>query len=173
MRALTEVEAEEMKLLQNPTPPNDDDDQVFEHGEDLAEDAPDIESVRRELQNVITSLFTSSSTTFALCHHDLSLSNIIIDPITYGVTGIVDWECIGVIPSWQDPYPQFLTGPEVDKEPEPLAEGNTDELRVELWEDWMQLRNVFAGVAEQCSGHESDNFKREFREQLDLVEASA
>jgi aminoglycoside phosphotransferase (APT) family kinase protein len=175
MRALTEVEIEDMKRLQSSTPPNDD-DQVFEHDEDLFEDAPDIERATRELQDVIPALFSSSSTTFTLCHHDLSLANLIIEPDTYQIMGIVDWECVSVIPSWEDSYPQFLTGPElhVEREPEPLAEGEQNELLVEQWENWekVRLRKVFDGVAGQSGGDESDNLKRQFRGQLDVVEVS-
>jgi aminoglycoside phosphotransferase (APT) family kinase protein len=100
MHALAEVEVGDTQHLQNATPPDDDDgDQVFEYDNDLAEDAPDIIRAMREIQDIIPSLFTSSSTTFALCHHDLSTSNIIVDPTTYQITGIVDWESVGVIPN--------------------------------------------------------------------------
>ena len=35
-------------------------------------------------------------------HNDLSLANIIKDPTTFKVTGVVDWECIGTVPRWED-----------------------------------------------------------------------
>jgi hypothetical protein len=62
-----------------------------------------------------------------LLHPDLSL-NIMIDPSMLQVTGIIDWECTNASPLGQDTYPQFLTGPEVEKEPPRVEPGDTDEL---------------------------------------------
>jgi hypothetical protein len=131
----------------------------------------------RELQDIIPSLFTSSPTTFALCHHDLSTSNIIVDPTTYQITGIVDWESVGVIPSWEQPYPEFIMAPEVDEEPKPLEPGEENDCLEQQWEDWenMGLRKVFDGVVApgqrgRGGSDGSDELKRGFRQQLDTVE---
>jgi len=35
---------------------------------------------------------------FTLTHHNLSLSNIIVDPATQMIMGIVSWECTGTQP---------------------------------------------------------------------------
>ena len=42
----------------------------------------------------------SSSERFVLAHLDLSLENILVDPETGAVTGIVDWEFSGFVPDW-------------------------------------------------------------------------
>ena len=43
------------------------------------------------------------------------MDNILVDPTTHRITGIVDWECVSLEPSWKvDRVPQLLDGPEVD-----------------------------------------------------------
>ncbi|RPA89452.1 hypothetical protein L873DRAFT_1822816 [Choiromyces venosus 120613-1] len=173
MLALTQVELEDMKLLQETT------EDAADYDEDLAEDAPDIVHATHKLQDLLPSIFCHPSTPlgaspdppkgeFVLYHHDLSLSNVIVDPATCKVTGIVDWECVGIVPTWGNTYPQFLVGPEVDEEPEALADGETDKCLLKMWDDWdkMQLRKVFDGVLGQCRDSGMQKLKREFRMQL-------
>ncbi|KAH9967393.1 phosphotransferase enzyme family-domain-containing protein [Russula dissimulans] len=53
--------------------------------------------------------------TFSLYHDDISSNNILVDPTTHRITGIVDWECVSLQPSWEVArVPQLLDGPEVD-----------------------------------------------------------
>ncbi|RPA96361.1 hypothetical protein L873DRAFT_1694551 [Choiromyces venosus 120613-1] len=173
MLALTQVELEDMKLLQEST------EDAADYDKDLAEDAPDIVHATHKLQDLLPSIFCRPSTPlgaspdppkgeFVLYHHDLSLSNVIVDPATCKVTGIVDWECVGIVPTWGGTYPQFLVGPEVDEEPEALADGETDKCLLKMWDDWdkMQLRKVFDGVLGQCRDSGMQKLKREFRMQL-------
>ena len=139
MLALTQVELEDMKLLRDSAPtaggttPGD----TTDYDEDLAEELPDIERTAHKLQDLLPSISCRLSTSpgaspdppkgqFVLHHHDLSFSNVIVDPVTYKVTGIVDWERVAIIPTWEDTYLQFLEGPEVHEKPEPLAGGETD-----------------------------------------------
>ena len=77
-----------------------------------------------------------------------TLCNILVDPATCQITGIVDWECVGTRPHWEDTYPQFLLCPEITEE-ESFAPGDTDLVRVECWENWEN--------------------RREFRKTLDIV----
>ena len=169
--ALTATELEDMKLLLSA-----DAHSYSDFDEDLAEDAEDIIEVLNELQTISIALFPSRHRNFALYHHDLSLANILVDPETYEITGIVDWECVGTRPNWEDTYPQFLLGPEIEGEVEPLAPGDKDEFRVERWENWerMRLRSVFdRELGEVRRGPDGeDNVRREFRQQLDWVEIS-
>ena len=183
MLALTQVELEDMKLLQEST------EDAADYDKYLAEDAPDIVRATHALQDLLPSIFCRPSPPlgalpsspsgaspdppkgeFVLCHNDLSLANVIVDPATYKVTGIVDWECVGIIPTWEDTYPYFLWGPELHEEPEPLADGDTDECRLERWDNWekMRLRKVFEGVVGQCWDSGMQELKREFRKQLDM-----
>ncbi|KAK3370605.1 hypothetical protein B0H63DRAFT_552721 [Podospora didyma] len=43
---------------------------------------------------------TDTGPQFSLCHGDLSAVNIMVDPATATVTGIIDWEYGGFYPSW-------------------------------------------------------------------------
>ena len=143
---------------------------------DLAEDAEKIIQVLGELQPILSVLFPSQPRNFALQHRDLSLSNILVDSATYQIMAIVDWESVGTRPHWEDIYPQFLLGPEITEEIEPLAPGDTDVCRVECWENWekMKLRLVFDRELDEAY-HDNDGrdeIRREFRKQLDLVEIS-
>jgi len=157
-----------MKLLQSP-----DAHSYSDFDKDLAEDAEDIIEVLNELQPISTELFPSPHPHSALSHHNLSLANILVDPATYEVTGIVDWECVGMRPLWEHTYPLFLLGPEVEGEVEPLTPGDTDLCRVEDWENWenMELRPVFdreLGEARHKPDTE-DEVRREFRMQLNWL----
>ena len=169
--ALAASEMEDMKLLLLPDARSHTD-----FDEDLAEDAEEIIQVLDELQPIFATLFPSQPRNFALQHHDLSLPNILVNPATYQITGIVDWECVGTRPHWEDPYPEFLLGPEVTEEIEPLAPGDTDKFRVERWENWekMKLRLVFDGELGEARHDDNgrDEIRRELRKQLDLLGVS-
>ena len=169
--ALAATETEDMKLLLSEDAHSHDD-----FDEDLAEDAEEIIEVLNELQTISVTLFSSRPCHFALHHHDLSLANILIDPVTYEITGIVDWECVGTRPHWEHPYPLFLLGPEIEGEVEPLAPGDIDDFRVERWEDWEKIKLRLAFDREfgevHHTHHRGDEVKREFRQQLDWVEIS-
>jgi hypothetical protein len=97
-----------------------------------------------------------------------------IDPDTFEITGIIDWECTNASPSWTDTYPQFLTGPEVEREASRVEPGDTDELRNELWDNWerMQLRAVFDEVAGCLEEEPLASLKREFVDNVGAVEYS-
>ncbi|KAF8344493.1 phosphotransferase enzyme family-domain-containing protein [Amanita rubescens] len=169
--SLAASELEDMKLLLSP------DSRLYsDFDEDLAEDAEDIIQVLNKLQPVLSVLFPSQPRNFALQHHDLSLRNILVDPATYQITGIIDWECVGTRPHWEDPYPQFLLGPEITEEIEPLAPGDTDAFRVERWENWekTKLRLVFDRELGEARHDDDgrDKIRREFRRQLDIVGVS-
>jgi hypothetical protein len=108
----------------------------------------------------------------ALLHPDLSLNNIMVDPNTLNITGIIDWECTNASPKWQDTYPEFLTGPDVEKEPDRVEPGDTDPLRNERWDNWekMQLRRVFDEVAGPPIEEPLAKLKREFIHHVDMVD---
>lgn len=70
----------------------------------------------------------------------------------------------------------FLVGPEIEGEVESLTPGDTDECRVEGWENWekMQLRLVFdqelGGGPDELDA--LDEIRREYREHLDWAAIS-
>jgi len=173
MGALTYAEVEDMKYLQSPdTRAHDDFD------EDVAKEAPEILEALRELQEIWRALFPSRPRVpprqFALTHHDLSPSNILVDPTTHKITGIVDWECTGTRPGWEERYPVFLEGREIGEEPEPLSPGDEDVVRVEYWEDWEKtaLRRPWdEELGDVGYGDDDvDKMRLEWRRQLDWLE---
>ncbi|KIJ51526.1 hypothetical protein M422DRAFT_65481 [Sphaerobolus stellatus SS14] len=139
--AWAEVQLQEVDLAQtlNPGDP--------QYDEDLVDDAPKIKAAIEALCRVGDVLFSPQTDDggYVLHHNDLSLANILVDPNTFNITGIVDWECIGTAPRWEDAYPDFIHGPEVETDPQPWEEGDTDLARAELWESWekAKLRKIF------------------------------
>ena len=169
--ALTDAEAEDMKFLQSPEARTYDD-----FDEDVANDTPEIEEALRELQGVLPRLFPSHSRTFALTHHDLSLSNTLVDPTTHNITGIVDWECTGTRPRWEYRYPVFLEGREIEEKPEPPsgADPDQEEFMTERWEDWEKtvLRRSWDEELGNMDHEDAsaDKVRLEWRRQLDWLE---
>ena len=168
MAALADSEREDMKLLLSP-----DAHSLHDFDTDLAGDAEDIVKVLDELEPICAALFPSRPCDFSLFHHDLSRNNILVDPVTYEITGIVDWECVGTRPHWENKYPQFLIGYGPDSGAEPLAPGDTDDFRVERWDNWerRRLRLVFD---QELGGEDDvddgkDEIRLGFRQQLDAL----
>jgi len=93
----------------------------------------------------------STPETFSLYHNDISTDNILVDPTTHRITGIVDWECVSLEPSWKvDRVPQLLDGPEVDDgSPIPVVPPPPDESASDIDKEsrdrleTMLLRRIF------------------------------
>ncbi|KAG6875162.1 hypothetical protein C0992_004936 [Termitomyces sp. T32_za158] len=172
MRALIDVQKDDIHLLQTMSSEHP------EFDKDLLEDGSDIINAMNNLLTLVPLLFppgeTDESLRTVLLHPDLSLDNIMIDPNTLKVTGIIDWERTIASPRWQDWYPEFLTGPEVEEEPPRVEHGDTDPLRNELWEDWekMRLRAVFDEVVGCPEKLPLVVLKREFVYHLEAAEFS-
>lgn len=172
--ALMDAEVEDAKFLQLPEART-----CAGFDEDLAEDAPEIIEALEMFQEAWKTLFPSHPHTphpFALTHHDLSLSNILVDPTTFEITGIVDWECTGTRPFWEAIYPVFLQGREIEEELEPLSPGDEDACRVEHWEDW-EKTNLRPSWDEElgdveCGDDATDQMRLEWRRHLDWLEIS-
>lgn len=65
--------------------------------------------------NLSSTLSPSDPETFVLYHGDLSMNNILVDPTTHKITGIVDWECVSFVPLWKaNVVPKLLEGPDID-----------------------------------------------------------
>lgn len=167
--ALIATEMKEMDLLLSADAGSD-----LDFDEDLAEDAEEIKEVLNKLQKISTTLFSARPARFSLHHQDLSLENIIVDPATYEITGIVDWECVGTRPHWEDNYPLFLIGEEVEGEVEPLAPGDRNSWRLEQQEnrEKMELRQVFDQEQSETRREDDkeDEVRREFKSQLGWVD---
>ncbi|KAL8787243.1 MAG: hypothetical protein Q9195_007853 [Heterodermia aff. obscurata] len=92
----------------------------------------------------------------SLHHHDLNEANILVDPETFEITGIVDWETINCLPDWRaTDYPEFIKScdPPWDTEP-PIPnydEGET--LDTDMRDQWDNriLRGRFDEAMKQLS----------------------
>jgi len=122
--------------------------------EDDISEFEDAISAYESLLSVLPTFFSpeaSDAETFSLFHDDISSNNILIDPMTHRITGIVDWECVSLQPSWEVVrVPQLLEGPEVDDgspipDVAPRPEEGADEFHTELRErlEQMLLRHIF------------------------------
>ena len=155
---------------------------THEHSEsdeddDLVEDVAEIEETIQKLREILPSIFSKDMQTeeFVLRHHDLSCSNVMVDRTTLEITGIIDWECITTVPAWEDTHPKMLWGEDTEEQPEPLAFGDTDLYRVEIWEKWenTKLRKIFYQAAGLGSNNDQDACdKLGFKEKLYLLEFS-
>lgn len=89
---------------------------------------------------------------FVLYHHDLSTRNIMIDPETYQLHAIVDWECIETTPLWMArSFPRFLQSRDREVLPPPEQD---DPCANDARDDWekTQLRKAYVEVLEEL-GH--------------------
>ena len=146
----------------------------------LFEDGPGVLHAVEELLSLVPQIFPKDERKdpihTVLMHPDLSHGNIMIDPNTLKITGVIDWECTNASPQWEHPYPQCLIGPDVAEEANRVEHGDTDQLRNQLWDDWekTQLRKVFDEVAGSAPLGEDPMapLKRQFLEALATAEQS-
>ena len=125
-----------------------------EYDEDDISELDDTISAYQSILSILPTFFppeASGQETFSLYHDDLSSNNILVDPATHQITGIVDWECVSLQPAWHAArVPQLLEGPEVDDgSPIPAAAPPPDKAADEFHKDLrdkleqMLLRGVF------------------------------
>ena len=145
MMAKVQIQIERIKNL-SPLPTEE---YFSETDEELAEDQDEVLKTCHDLKELIPYYFPalgSGKDINTLYHSDLSNRNIIVDPKTYHITGIVDWESVSICPSWESfAYPHFLKGIEVG-EPSPLGDPAVDEEALtEIRKDWEKvlLRRVY------------------------------
>lgn len=96
-------------------------------GSDCDGEAPEIEKLSSDYRDVLPWVFPAAENVspYVLYHHNLSLAKISVNPDTYEITGIIDWETIHVVPEWESSrFPEFLT------DQKDLEEIDDDERRV-------------------------------------------
>ena len=144
MMAKTQIQIERIKNL-SPCP---SDEYYSETDEELAGSQDKILEVCYDLKAAIPDCFPQSGSgeTNTIYHSDLSDRNIIVDPMTYRITGIVDWESVSICPSWEtSDYPLFLRGFKVT-EPPPVGDPEVDEEALTHFrKDWEKvlLRRIY------------------------------
>ena len=126
---------------------------------DFAKESPMMERLCREYLGVLPTIFggEEAKDSFTLHHGDLNAANILVQPETFEITGIVDWELINVVPEWKaSDHPQFLQFGEPEDEEEPLIPSYEDENDMDVivrdrW-DYRILRRHFDDVLKRLAG---------------------
>lgn len=78
--------------------------------QDDLKDFDEIENAYHSYKNLLPGVFVGQDP-FSLYHEDLRSANIIINPSTYDITGVIDWEQATTIPDWYGiDYPACLRG---------------------------------------------------------------
>lgn len=106
--------------------------------EDDLEDFGDFKQSYQSYQRLLPLVFgdqdsiASGKRPFSLYHEDLRSANIIVNPSTYEITDIIDWEQTTTIPDWYGiDYPAFLRGDdpfdEYDGKKTPVTYDSEDE----------------------------------------------
>ncbi|KAK6525852.1 hypothetical protein TWF281_010896 [Arthrobotrys megalospora] len=128
---------------------------------DDKEDAERFKYLSQRLSKHIPSLLPAREI-FVLQHDDLNTGNLLVDPASGALTGILDWECVSVLPNWKScQLPLFLMN-ERARETKPSLEayekdtdGSPSQLYFEHLREWevTVLRRCFLGRMEK---HSSD-----------------
>ena len=93
------------------TSPFREDFDVNDWSSDCEEETPELEKLTLDFRGVLPEVFPDSEevSPYILYHQDLSLASILVDPDTFEITGIIDWEKIQVVPEWKAyRFPKFL-----------------------------------------------------------------
>lgn len=141
-------------------PVNDD----VEYEDEFAEESPDMERVCHKFLDILPTIVGNreKEASFVLHHSDLNAANILVDPETFEIMGIVDWEMINVAPEWRAAdTPRFLEYMEPDDDEEPLIPSDDigeDDIAWELRNRWEHktLRRVFDEITQEASGKEGN-----------------
>ena len=126
---------------------------------DFAGESPMMERLCREYLEVLPMVFSGEEAegSFTLHHSDLNAANILVQPETFEITGIVDWEMINVVPEWKaSEHPSFLQSGEPEDEEEPPIpsyedEGDLDVIMRDRWDNRI-LRRHFDDVLKRLAG---------------------
>ncbi|KAF3010289.1 hypothetical protein E8E14_004190 [Neopestalotiopsis sp. 37M] len=145
------------------------DDLTYEIGldEEDMEEYDDMIALCLKYREVLSSVFSHEASqdedmSCVLHHIDLSTSNIIVDPETFAINGIIDWEQTLLVPDWYGiDYPNFISDDEPYDEGEPKIPSTYDEESPEYnpcvvgnrdrWEA-KQLRGCFDNAMEELIG---------------------
>lgn len=79
--------------------------------DDFEREAPIMEALSHEYLDILPQIYQHGEPGlgYVLHHHDLNPANILVDPDSYKITGIVDWEMANVVPIWRaSVHPVFL-----------------------------------------------------------------
>ena len=129
--------------------------QDSEYDSSFLKAAPKKKSLCHRILDILPEIFKDekNGSGFVLHHHDINAANILVDPNTFEITGILDWEMTCVVPKWKTATePAFLDYIEYDweslsKEPPlpPSWDEEKDGYAIEDYDRWAykQLRNHY------------------------------
>jgi len=155
-----------------------------EYDSDLAEESPAMTSLCHEYLKILPALFAEEQNGLScmLDHSDLNPANILVNPETFDITGIVDWEMVNVVPHWKaEDHPVFMQDIEPFAEEEPPIPSYDDEedcavyardrwdnrLLRRHWDDTMEsLRSVAKNDVHALEDAVKSNLKRENLQQI-------
>ncbi|KAL8827459.1 MAG: hypothetical protein Q9191_003170 [Dirinaria sp. TL-2023a] len=130
-----------------------------DYDEDFEDEAPDMITECYRYLDVLPDVFFEDEDPLlsVLYHHDLNSANILVDPETFNIIGIVDWEMINIMPTWKAiEYPQFLrtVDPPGDEEPPIPDYEEAEDLVIDTRDQWDNriLRNRFDETMARLSG---------------------
>ena len=98
---------------------NAEETESVEYDSSFQKDAPKMKEICNGILNMLPEIFKDEKkgSDFVLHHHDINAANILVDPETFEITGILDWEMICVVPKWKTATePSFLEYIEYDWE---------------------------------------------------------
>lgn len=90
----------------------------------LTDDGHEVLDTADELIQVVPRIFFADDgpeDAKLLWHDDLSLRNVLVNPETHKLAGVIDWESASVVPAWETGggFPHFLRGISVEEPPLP------------------------------------------------------
>ena len=110
------------------------------YAKDFEKEVPEIESeCHRYLETLPKIISNEQGPCYELHHGDLNSANILVDPETFSITAIVDWEMINIVPAWKaSDYPVLLQDiePEDDEEPPIPSYEEEHDLAVYTRDQW-------------------------------------
>ncbi|EEU33558.1 uncharacterized protein NECHADRAFT_56498 [Fusarium vanettenii 77-13-4] len=125
-----------------------------EADEMLADDGAEVLETVDKLVEVVPRIYSATDDPEdikVLWHDDISLMNVLVNPETHKLVGIVDWESVSIAPALEteDGVPHFLQGVPV-QEPPPVGSLPPEEEKamVEIRKDWdlVLLRRKYAEI---------------------------
>ncbi|KAG7005373.1 hypothetical protein G7Y79_00020g049010 [Physcia stellaris] len=131
-----------------------------DYDSDFEEDAIKIKPLCQKYLEILPSVFKDDDNgPYVLHHHDLNLANIIVDPETFDIRGIVDWEMVNVVPMWKaTSHPEFLMfivpfPEETSAPPTPSYEDEEDSAvyKRDRW-DYQLLRDRWDATMKRLNG---------------------
>ena len=126
-----------------------------EYDDGFQKDAPKMKELCHGILDILPKIFKDEKreSGFVLHHHDINAANILVDPETFEITGILDWEMTCVVPKWKTVNePSFLDYIEYEweslsKEPPlpPSWDEDKDGYAIEDYDRWAykQLRSHY------------------------------